>query len=305
MPERNDNPSQADTAGRNEAARRKRQYMLLRLKKAARAIGSDITPPFLVKLFVPRHKRKGRPEKLMLTPEGKPFIVGENGPGEFAFIPGTPLITVPIRQMRYAGGLHFTPQENHFVRYLRDGISALEEFYERHQPVDILEKHFLPSAARPGAPLKGLPWILYNNGDFDRKVPSEKGLSASHGHQHHGPVSPEKIALEASHLDRLRSSFEKHGYKESNEPPAGHFIVDDNGDWAFYVKDGQHRIAVMAHLGYETANVTLTSGTVRAVNASSAGDWPMVTRSLVTRDEALSILRAYTAPDRNLKIFSD
>ena len=274
---------------------RQRAYLALRLKKAGRKALHDITPPFLWRLVAGRDAPKRSKTELLRDRNGQPFTVGKDGPKRIAFLAGQPVIRLPVSRMRYAGGLRFIPQEHHFIRYLADGIGALSAYYENHQPRDVLEKHFLAASGRPDTPLKGLPWIEYADGEFDRNVPSEKGLAQSHGHQHHGPVSREKLELEASHLDRLLTSFQKHGLRETNDLPAGHFITDGDGEWAFYVKDGQHRIAVMAHLGHEEALVTLTGG-VRLARESDAAFFPMVREGLLTEAEARQILRAYTRP---------
>lgn len=276
-------------------SKRQRAYMTLRLKKAGRRALQDITPPFLWRLFAGRDAPKRSKTELLRDRSGNPFVIGKDGPQRFAFLAGQPVIRLPIARMRYAGALRFTPQEHHFVRYLADGIGALAAYYEKHQPRDVLEKHFLAASDRPDTPLKGLPWIEYADGEFDRNVPSEKGLAQSHGHQHHGPVSREKLELEASHLDRLLASFQKHGVLQTNDLPVGHFIADDDGEWAFYVKDGQHRIAVMAHLGHNEALVTVSGG-VRLAAEGDANIFPMVREGLLTADEARKILRAYTRP---------
>lgn len=279
-----------------------RMYQLLRIRKALRRAAEDIVPPVVFRRFVPSGKRRRMELGLRTDQDNKPFTIGQEGPGKYAFLPGRALFEVPVNRMRYSGGLHYTGDQHHFVRYLSQGKAALEQYYARHQPTDILEKHFLHSDRRERLPLKGLPWWVHGSGGFDRQITTEKGLSADHGHQHYGPVSPTKIALEASHLDRLLESFERHGVKEVQDPPRGHFLVDDNGDWAFYVKDGQHRIAVMAHLGIETAKVAATHAN-KVIFASTARYWPMVTQDILSEAEALAVFRAYTGNKRDLALF--
>lgn len=284
---------------------RKLFYTGLRLRKAARKLVLDITPPIITRLFIKKKTSKAKRNAIVGAKSGRPFTIDDMPPAEYNYMNGSPKIELPISHLRYSGGLRFDNDQHHFVRYLSHGVSALEKFYKIHQPKNILEKHFVNSDKNSDLPLKGLPWVMYGDGNFDRNITVEKGLPASHGHQHHGPVSPQKITLEASHLDRLRDSFKKNGLLENDDLPTGHFIIDDNGDWAFYIKDGQHRISVMAHLGYETAIVKITGGTIAAVTSNTARDWPMVRRGMLTEKEALSILRAYTSPDRQLKIFED
>lgn len=283
--------------------RRRRAYLALRLKKAGSKALHDITPPLFWRWVAGKPAAKRGKAELLRDRNDAPFTVGNNGPQRFAFLAGQPAICLPVSCMRYAGALRFSAREHHFVRYLEDGIDALAAFYRNHQPGDVLEKHFLPASGRPDTPLRGLPWIEYGDGEFDRGVPSEKGLAAHHGHQHHGPVSREKLEMEASHLDRLLASFQKHGMRKTNDLPAGHFIIDDDGNWAFYVKDGQHRIAVMAHLGFSEALVTLSSG-VRIVREADISLFPMVREGLLTQQEARKILRAYTRPLEKPDLFA-
>lgn len=294
-------------SGEDNPLMRKLHYTGLRLKKLGRKFVYDVTPPIIIKLFTVRNIRAQKRDAIVQEKSGNAFNIKDIHPAEFAFMSGKPKIELPITHLRYAGGLKFTRDQNHFVRYLDQGISALETFYTVHQPRNILELHFVPVTVEPDRdlPIRGLPWVMYGNGNYTRGVKIEKGLPANHGHQHHGPVSDQKIALEASHLDRLVNSFKSKGLLDKGDYPSGHFIVDDEtGDWAFYVKDGQHRVAVMAHLGYETVTVTAGGAPMSAVTSATARHWPMVRRGLLSEDEALAILRAYTAPDRQLDIFA-
>lgn len=284
--------------------KRKLNYLGLRFKKFWIRAYNQLTPPIISKTITKLRKKVVKPDAFEVGTV-KTLTLDDISPAELNYRPGSPRIEVPISRMRYAGGLRFDANQHHFVRYLSHGISALNQYYERHQPENILQKHFIASAKGRNLPLKGLPWVMYADGTFDRNVPSEKGLSASHGHQHHGPVSAQKIALEASHMDRLVTSFKKKGLLNTKDCPTGHFLLDDNGDWAFYIKDGQHRISVMAHLGYETAVVKITGGVLPAVSVKDASNWPMVRRGLLTEEEAIAVLRAYTSPDRELDIFDN
>lgn len=290
-------------AEKKDIASKKGFYLSLRLKKALKKAAADITPPILFKLFVPGARRRTVADKFLSGKNGAPLTLDDIHPTELAFLARPVKMSIPISHMRYAGGLRFDPDQHHFVRYLRDGISALKTFYARHQPANIVEKHFLKTNSKLKMPLKGLPWVMFGLDEFDRNVATEKGLAASHGHQHHGPVSPEKIALEAAHLDRLLSSFNKNGLMDNDDYPSGHFLVDTNGDWAFYVKDGQHRISVMAHLGYEEATVSIGTVGISSVTPATVDDWPMVRRKMISKQDALAVLKAYTAPDRKLDIF--
>ncbi len=295
--------AKASKAEKKEMASAKGFYLSLRLKKALKKTAVDLTPPILYKLFVPNARRRHPSDKFLHGKNGAPLTLEDIHPSELAFLARSVKMTIPISHMRYAGGLRFDPEQHHFVRYLRDGISALKTFYARHQPENVVEKHFVKTNSKLPMPLKGLPWMMFALNEFDRNVMTEKGLAASHGHQHHGPVSPEKIALEAAHLDRLLASFKKNGLIDNEDYPSGHFLVDTNGDWAFYVKDGQHRISVMAHLGFKDATVSVTGGGSASVSPSTADDWPMVRRKMITKQAALAVLRAYTAPNRKLDIF--
>jgi hypothetical protein len=278
-----------------------------RATKAAKALLEDITPPFIWKLLVPKQVRKGLPASFIRTAAGKPFVPTDENIAELNYLRGIPLLEIPISRMRYAGGIPFDRETHHFVRYLQLGTDALEKFYSSHQPRDIFERHFLKSPPKSGRdiPLRGFPWLTYGEDRFDRNVAVEKGLGAEHGHQHFGPVSQQKIALEAGHLDRLCRSFEKKGFEDHGEYPSGYFLVDTDGSWAFYIKDGQHRISVMAHLGYEKALVTTWSNYCKVVKAEQAGDWPMVRNGMLREAEAVAILRTYTRSAYHTGVFQD
>ena len=113
-------------------------------------------------------------------------------------------------------------------------------------------------------------------------------LTIADGWSWSGPVSPEKLSLEAKRLTRTLWAIKKRGYRRHDGFDGdirAIVLVDSGEDWVWQSYAGQHRAAVLSALGVEQIPVRL-SGLVR-VNDVLA--WPQVTNGLYTADQALHI----------------
>jgi len=217
--------------------------------------------------------------------------IPDEGPRSIEYIVGRPVFSIPSRRLRYLGGIPFSPENHHFLRYYRNGLQSLRAYYHEHQPRDILERHFLRTAKGRRVPDRWGPWLVEAN---DRWLPGEGGLGPEHGIQAFGPVSEEKLHLEASRLDRVLESISERGFRpEMGGFPRGYFLMDEDGDWVVIVRVGYHRVSAMVHLGFPTIPLQFHPDYPRVVRRKTWPDWPLVKDGSLTRDEALNVFDQY------------
>ncbi|MEX0684616.1 MAG: hypothetical protein WD267_03830 [Balneolales bacterium] len=258
----------------------------------------EITPPFIKKTidyFLNKGTGKsGNPlydsTTIIDTIIVDPILLG--------YSTGKPIFTIPSHKLRYHGGLAYTYDQHHFLRYYRGGRAAFQKYYENHQPGNIFEKHFLKVPDRPnilksgeGRWLYGVPWLYTHEGTHKE----ESGLSLSHGEQAYGPVSEKKLRLEMNRLDNIHESLKKRGHQPQGIDgyPRGYFLIDSNSKWVFLLGAGLHRVAAMVHLGYTSIPVQFKQFFPRIIKESDCSEWPMVKKGCLSEEEALQIFNRY------------
>lgn len=111
---------------------------------------------------------------------------------------------------------------------------------------------------------------------------------AEHGNQHVGPVSDEKLELEARKLHSLMESIASRGLYRHNGDD-GDILVDvlwaSANEWRWMVRQGQHRAAVAAALGYTTVPVRVAT----VIERDEFTVWPNVTSGLYPPELALQV----------------
>lgn len=198
---------------------------------------------------------------------------------------------VNAEDLRYGGGVAFSENQHHFIRYYNHGYSALKDFYQSHQPDNIFDQHFLDCRFPISAEQNILPWTMLED---NRPFRGENGLDHTHGRQHYGPVSERKVGLEASRLDSILLSIKQHGYKEEYGFPRGYLLEhDQKDDLKFLVVGGQHRAAAMVALQFDPVPVMFQPNYPRIIRRSDVADWPQVASGLFEADSALLVFDAY------------
>ena len=180
-------------------------HLRIRIVRELKKALVDITPPIFLKPFRKKVKRPTGDTAEQLYSDS--VEIGEQGPPQVVYLRGSPVFKLPVERLRYSGGISYFNDMHPMRIYYKQGMDPLRQYYEKHQPRDILEKHFLTSTRREGIPEGGVPWAV----DPPEKtvIVAEKGLEAEeHGVQHFGPVSEKKLLLEQSRLDLVRSSLE-------------------------------------------------------------------------------------------------
>ncbi len=258
-------------------------------------IARSLTPPILWDAVAGILHRPGpkatRDNWLQVHPE---VVAGDRlSPLVNKYLVGDPVFAVPVDRLRYPGGIPYRPETHHFLMYYRSGIEALREYYRAHQPTNVLQRHFLPSPAGKDVPDGWAPWLACQ---FDLDLEGECGLGLEHGEQSHGPVSEQKLRLEARRLDAVLASISQRGLQyESGRLPRGDFLLGDDGEWAAVVREGFHRVAALVHLGFTTVPMRFHPSYPRVVPRSESPYWPMVVAGSLTEDEALAVFDRYVA----------
>ncbi|MBL0407450.1 hypothetical protein JKG68_26385 [Microvirga aerilata] len=181
--------------------------------------------------------------------------------------------------------------------------SPLQEFHIGWQPSNAVEALGLdPESASPdlaSSPPFGwvLPWMSETPQEFaafwinivaaDYKAHGFR-LDASHGWKVWGPVSDEAGNAEFSRLIRVYDSIRHRGYMRSSKRDGditGTVLTKDS-ESRVLIGAGQHRVAVLAALGCDTAPVRIYSPHIRR---SEVEYWPNVRSKLFSVEQALEI----------------
>ena len=176
--------------------------------------------------------------------------------------------------------------------------SILERYYQRWQPANGLECLLGPL---PGpralenfpAQLMHVPWMEPSPQErlaFTRQVIeienscfTKEAMGVEHGYSLHGPVSGVKGALEYRRLVELLESIQRHGYDRSRGDITAQ-VLKRGDEYRFRILHGQHRAAVLAHLGY--ASIIVVPQLL--VHREEAPHWPQVRRGVWSTEEALA-----------------
>lgn len=231
------------------------------------------------------------------------------------------LINVPLEKCR--GLLWFkVKQHSHpFVDTLFDVFdngnfslegSPLESFYNLYQPSDVAEamdfqggsSHAF-SGINPIATPFLMPWLhsepthaLSNRMEEIVKENALRGriISADAGDGLSGPVKSDKAELEFKRLVDVAESIRRYGYRRSDFSDGdlrGHVLIDSFGDYVIQIRPGQHRIAALAYLGFETVPVRLWR--INFYRETEVDFWPQVRQGRVSVEDALSVFRRIMA----------
>ena len=186
----------------------------------------------------------------------------------------------------------------------------LANYYQEGFPLsaaDVLGLHRGHAAANYPPLAAVLPWFGMTPGDY--LVAMETGIrgyalqnnhadwGVTDGHTQFGPASRRKICHEVVRLEDLLASVQQSGISEDYPPVLGCLLTDDRGEggqpWVFDVRDGLHRCAVYAALGYETVEMKLVANLGPEVRRSQSAEWAQVRSGLFTEDEALTLFDRY------------
>ena len=189
---------------------------------------------------------------------------------EIRFCKGSQFWWVPLENIVNSVGQAFTSEQHHYLRYLGSGLEALRGFYQAHQPTSTLESRFVYE------PFPGItsaiwtePWAPFHQPETVCLEPSP---------ENYGPVSELELHTEAARLDLVRHSIEKYGFIEgvaARHQIHGQLLLHDNGDFRIMIAGGNHRTAVLAHLGWRLIPIYPLAGYPH-VDIRDLEEWPGV-----------------------------
>lgn len=275
-------------------------YYLQKLRRELRKALLDITPPVIA-----RARNRGRIDSrdlsgTLMEMYRQRVMIDRDAIDWIEYVQRSPVLAIPIARARYAGGVSYLHDDHPMRRFYRRGMDGLATYYAGHHPRDVFERTFLPSP-RPNPANIMVPWVAGASAADAAPDAGDMGLAARlHGVQQFGPVSPEKLKLEAARLERIRAALARDGYLPRHGFPTGYFLVGEDGDWAMHVHKGQHRVAAMADLGYTEMPVQMSPTRKRVIRLSESARWPGVRDGRMSEAEAREIFTCYLVSARDL-----
>ncbi len=203
---------------------------------------------------------------------------------------------VPVEKLVNGWGQAFTAEQHHFVRYLESGFEDFERFYKIHQPKTAAQARFISEDLR--SPTKAnvldVPWEPVPLAEIDTP------LVIPEIPESFGPASDLGIATEMFRLDKIRNSIEKHGFRTGHPRQSGgqitfRLFLHDNGDFRMVIMSGNHRTAVLVHLGWELIPAHQYAG-YHPVRLSDLNHWPGVVDGRFTEEAARAMFEAFFRP---------
>ena len=186
---------------------------------------------------------------------------------------------------------------NHFI------VKFLKE-YDENPDLDILSsslglfhRGFCPTSTEHALNLPEsschrvftYPWGVFGN---ENKL-STKGCLNS---RFCGPSTNDFIISEGLSIIKLYGDLKLSGYKPMRFPNSfiqGVWMVRKGGDRKFIVLQGNHRLAILSHLGLMRVDVRCDQFVTRYVKEASASNWPEVISGNVSLSDASSIFNVY------------
>lgn len=217
------------------------------------------------------------------------------------------LCEVPIELCTNPMGFSFAPSGwNYLIEQLkqfdrnpdvRAEDSLLYRFHQIYQPEDMSD---MPVSA--GAEVKFKPGLsIYPWGSFDVEKSKRGGMvKDAYGTRFHGPSSLELIVGELSNLLSLYQYMKIHGYRPwyfRNAFIGGVFLELRNGQRKFVVLQGNHRTAVLAHLGKQKILTRYLKGYYRCIREADVNEWFYVRSGQCSNEDAVAYIRSFFTLD--------
>lgn len=157
--------------------------------------------------------------------------------------------------------------------------TTLWRFLKDFRPASISE---LVSNSGTNLPLFVYPWGTFQKGALE----SNKSVEES---RFCGPSDDAFIKDEFSRLKMLYFQMKKEGYRPTTFPNTfigGTWLIRVNGERRFIVLQGNHRMAVLAHLGYTKVAVRTMPGYISMIREKDIKKWPLVRLGLCPESHA-------------------
>ena len=139
-----------------------------------------------------------------------------------------------------------------------------------------------------------LPLFVYPWGTFDRA--SRAGLKDPWISRFCGPSCDDFIHEEYRRTVKLYELMRRDGYRPWQFPNSfigGTLLIKEDDQRRFVVMQGNHRMAVLAHLGVQRIAVRAMPGHLPVVRERDVDRWPAVTSGLCTAEQARKLFRHF------------
>lgn len=164
--------------------------------------------------------------------------------------------------------------------------TTLWRFLKDFRPASISE---LVSNSGINLPLFVYPWGTFQKGVLE----SNKSVEES---RFCGPSQDGFVVGEFERIKALYSQIRKNGYQPTKFPNSfigGTWLARSNGQRRFVVLQGNHRMAILAHLGYTKVAVRTMPGYISLIREKDIKKWPLVQRGLCTESHASEIFNLF------------
>ncbi len=200
------------------------------------------------------------------------------------------IVWVPLEKVRSWRAWAFTVEQHPFVRFFQGDCDALESFLAHHQPKDAMEWVFLESSRGRVGLLGDPPW------GQKRRYPWERGFPLDTKHPF-GAINP--ADEERERLCRVKASIDKWGFRLLRQDPSPDYLFllyndEADGDYRVLVRDGNHRVSYLAHLGWPLIPMSVMSPFgMKEVRLSELDSAPGVLDGSFTKEEARLVFMAH------------
>lgn len=200
---------------------------------------------------------------------------------------------------RYGGGAYH-PYESYLRAVASGGKKAAAEaelidFVRHYRPRNMGEA--LGVGLRRAYPLWLFPWSRRNPPPAWRRTVEECPDILTHFVE--DGVARPRLEAEFAWLDRALASISEHGFQPEKfrSPILARQLVNEAGEAAWLLLDGNHRVAALAARGEQRVRVRyLPLATVRE---TAVLRWPQVRRGVYAPEDARAVFRAYFAGNRS------
>lgn len=183
--------------------------------------------------------------------------------------------------------------------------SYLRKYYELYQPSTASELMDIPSPSYERfndlSALSATPiWSRKSPEEYcayvksvNQKEDEEHGVKLGEfvGCSQYGPVVSTKLTIEYERLVRLYESIKKHELRSGKSKWITGIALANESDWVILISEGNHRLACLSALGYESAIVYLLKRWAPGgiMLRSCSRHFPTVVNGYHTEEEALAI----------------
>ncbi len=111
-----------------------------------------------------------------------------------------------------------------------------------------------------------------------------------------GPSQDNFVIEEFERVKTLYSQMKENGYKPTTFPNSfigGTWLIRSNGQRRFVVLQGNHRMAILAHLGYTKVAVRTLPGYIPMIQEKDIKKWPLVRLGFCPESHASDVFNLF------------